>query len=258
MRKQRRRSAPLLLLLWIVQPLYYLNRKYQASSHLMWLYSPVCVGPGRKPRRPVFSQRGSFVLISGVFHCKVVNGCPILVISSSIYTLVSVSFERRQVMQGQGQGKLITRKKQIAIIFFTWVFSIGIASPTLLEYSLYTREILVGNQTQIITSCGSNISRELALGNVIFVFVISYFIPVILMTRNYSQVAIYVWKKGKWIKRHLVPSGLNSASARIFKYRTRIVKLLVVVAAIFAVSWFPFFVILIYAVSIEKKITVSK
>ena len=33
--------------------------KFQASSHLMWLYSPVCVGPGRKPRRPVFSQRGS-------------------------------------------------------------------------------------------------------------------------------------------------------------------------------------------------------
>ena len=25
----------------------------------MWLYSLVCVKPGRKPRRPVFSQRGS-------------------------------------------------------------------------------------------------------------------------------------------------------------------------------------------------------
>ena len=33
--------------------------KFQASSDLLWLYSPVCVGPGRKPRRPVFSQRGS-------------------------------------------------------------------------------------------------------------------------------------------------------------------------------------------------------
>ena len=43
----------------IVQSLYYLNPKFQASSHLLWLYSPVCVGPGRKPRRPVFSQRGS-------------------------------------------------------------------------------------------------------------------------------------------------------------------------------------------------------
>ena len=37
----------------IVQSLYYLNPKFQASSHLLWLCSPVCVGPGRKPRRPV-------------------------------------------------------------------------------------------------------------------------------------------------------------------------------------------------------------
>ena len=37
----------------IVQSLYFLNPKFQASSHLLWLYSPVCVGPGRKPRRPV-------------------------------------------------------------------------------------------------------------------------------------------------------------------------------------------------------------
>ena len=37
----------------------FLNSKFQVSSHLQWLYSPVYVGPGRKPRRPVFSQRGS-------------------------------------------------------------------------------------------------------------------------------------------------------------------------------------------------------
>ena len=29
----------------IVQSLYFLNPKFQASSHLLWLYSPVCVGP---------------------------------------------------------------------------------------------------------------------------------------------------------------------------------------------------------------------
>ena len=46
----------------IVQSLFYLNPKFQASSHLLWLYSPVFVGPGRKSRRPVFSQRGSYNL----------------------------------------------------------------------------------------------------------------------------------------------------------------------------------------------------
>ena len=43
----------------IVQSLYFLNLKFQASSYLLWLHSPVCVGPGQKPRIPVFSERGS-------------------------------------------------------------------------------------------------------------------------------------------------------------------------------------------------------
>ena len=32
----------------IVQSLYFLNVKFQASCHLLWLYSLVCIGPGRK------------------------------------------------------------------------------------------------------------------------------------------------------------------------------------------------------------------
>ena len=68
----------------IVQSLYFLYTKLQASSHLLLLYSPVCVGPGRKPRRPVFSQRGSYsewnmkawainFRLSGSFCCGVQN-----------------------------------------------------------------------------------------------------------------------------------------------------------------------------------------
>ena len=40
----------------------FLNPKFQASSHLLCLYSSVCVEPGRKPRRPVFLHRSSFYL----------------------------------------------------------------------------------------------------------------------------------------------------------------------------------------------------
>ena len=31
---------------YIAQSLYFLNPKFEASSHLLWLYSLVCVGPG--------------------------------------------------------------------------------------------------------------------------------------------------------------------------------------------------------------------
>ena len=45
---------------WIVQSLYFLNPKFQASSYLLWLHSLVCVGPCLKPRRLVFSRQGSY------------------------------------------------------------------------------------------------------------------------------------------------------------------------------------------------------
>ena len=52
----------------ILQSLYFLNPKFQASSHILWLYSQVCVGPGRKPRRPVFSQPGSYYVTRSNSH----------------------------------------------------------------------------------------------------------------------------------------------------------------------------------------------
>ena len=59
---------------YIVQFLYFLNPKFQASNHLMWLYSLVCVGPGWKPRRPVFSQRGSYVKNKGTAQLRYCEG----------------------------------------------------------------------------------------------------------------------------------------------------------------------------------------
>ena len=45
-----------------VQSLNFLNPKFQASSHRLWLYSQVCVLPSWKPRRQVFSQSSSYKL----------------------------------------------------------------------------------------------------------------------------------------------------------------------------------------------------
>ena len=45
----------------VVQSLYFINPKCQASSHLLWQYSPVCVGPGRKPRRPLSHNEAHFI-----------------------------------------------------------------------------------------------------------------------------------------------------------------------------------------------------
>ena len=45
----------------LVQSLYFLNLKLQGSSYRLWFYSLVCVGPGRKPRRPIHSHKAHVV-----------------------------------------------------------------------------------------------------------------------------------------------------------------------------------------------------
>ena len=54
----------------IVQSFYSQKPNCQASSHLVWFCSPVCVGPGRKPRRQIFSHRGSIKEVIAVISFK--------------------------------------------------------------------------------------------------------------------------------------------------------------------------------------------
>ena len=54
-----------------IQFRFFPHPKFPASTHLLWLYSPVCVGPGLKPKLLVFSSTGSNV--SSVFFGSSVN-----------------------------------------------------------------------------------------------------------------------------------------------------------------------------------------
>ena len=60
LRGNREADQRLCFATWIERSRFCLNPKFQTSSHLLRLYSPVCVGPGLEPQRPVFSQRGSY------------------------------------------------------------------------------------------------------------------------------------------------------------------------------------------------------
>ena len=61
--KQIKWSAPFVFATWIVQYLYFLNTKFQASSHLQWLYSLVWVRPGQKPHCWFFHVSAQMLLL---------------------------------------------------------------------------------------------------------------------------------------------------------------------------------------------------
>ena len=83
--------------------LFFLNPKFQDSSLLLKLCSPVCVAPDRKPRRPVFSQRGSIIRVPTFFKGTSLTVCNCLELPGLRISL--------QCSFGQARG---------IIIFSTW------------------------------------------------------------------------------------------------------------------------------------------
>ena len=92
----------------LVQALFYLNPKFQASSYLLRLYSPVCVRSGRKPRRPVFSPQGSIWPENNricATLCKSIENSYSLITLTKYYHFVLRSILYRQCNTGHIKGR---------------------------------------------------------------------------------------------------------------------------------------------------------
>ncbi|KAL4218331.1 Neuropeptide FF receptor 2 [Mactra antiquata] len=180
----------------------------------------------------------------GVALCKLVNFSPILVITSSIYSLVCVSVERERAIVHSTKRQM-TFKMLYWVIPAIWVFACIVSVPTLIEYEVNNVTSSEEGNASSLLSCGSqHMPTSYSVTNATFLVLISYVFPVIIMTKNYSQVALFVWKKGRQI--HNMQNNTTSSNES-FKQRVKVVKLLVVVAVIFALSWLPFFILLLYA-----------
>ena len=72
----------------VVKSLYFLNLKFQASSHFLWLYSQVCVRPGRKPQRQIFSRCSSYKTLPHTCSVRNENGYGISHAFSKIFLVL--------------------------------------------------------------------------------------------------------------------------------------------------------------------------
>jgi hypothetical protein len=160
---------------------------------------------------------------------------------------VSVSYERRRAII-ESNRKQLTFKDLHKIIPAIWIFGLVVSIPTLIEYRVNIVATKVGdNITKELLSCGSrHMPDSFSVSNAIIVVMIAYMIPMVTMCKNYIQVARFLVNKGKQLQK----SGNQIENMQRLRNRIKVVKLLIFVAVIFAVSWLPFFITLIYAVSV--------
>ncbi|XP_013418446.1 RYamide receptor [Lingula anatina] len=181
------------------------------------------------------------------FLCKVVNALPLVCIMTSIYSMVAVSWERRRaiIRMDLPQMPYFTAIK-LSLLF--WLLAIVLSIPTFIEYKKTT--VWEGNQSYGVCGRDRNITREYAIANGFFLLFIAYVIPSVVILTNYVMLAMFLWKKSHQVVPQLQLEGETGASRTqgnlaVSKIKVRIVKMLILVAAIFVTLWLPYFVLLI-------------
>ncbi|CAL8107549.1 unnamed protein product [Orchesella dallaii] len=175
--------------------------------------------------------------ILGWFLCKTVPYIQGVSVCASVYSLVAISMERCISIQWPFQYQ-ITKRKGKKIIIAIWIWSCSVALPWVLYFDTYKAD----EENPDIDFCiekwpdsYGNWSRYYFLiGN----FIICYVLPLSIIFICYLTIWFRVYRRP-------VPNDSNHKSMEIMhqKAKTAVMKMLLVVVLIFALSWLPLYCI---------------
>ena len=145
-----------------------------------------------------------------------------------------------------GPMHTIYRKKALKIIGGIWILSAVVAAPTYFDYSIQpepTTSNDFGNTTAVppymLCKPKYDVFDKV---NGVFILCTSYLIPQALVFSRYYRLVTFIKRQG-----HHPPGGLTSSF--VSQNRTRIIKMLIIIAVLFSFAWLPYFVILVSVVS---------
>ena len=161
-------------------------------------------------------------------------------VAASVLTITALSLDRYIVIRHPVRSRTIsTTSHARKIIFCIWIVSCGIMIPLLIVRTLNVQKDVI-----TIAFChenwpGSN-SRKI-YDVILFVFI--YVIPGSVVVVSYSATGCHLMTANRNLAR---TDSEVSQSLKVIAGRRRVAKMLLVLAILFALSWLPYYTIMLY------------
>ncbi|XP_038614709.1 neuropeptide FF receptor 2 [Tachyglossus aculeatus] len=165
--------------------------------------------------------------------CKISGMVQGISVVASVFTLVAIAVDRFQCVVYPFKPKL-TVKMALVIVGAVWVLAVALMSPSAVmlrvqEEGLYAVRHGSGNQSSPIYWCREAWPREdMRKVYTTVLFANIYLAPLALIVVMYGRVGVALFKTGGPPRTEAVP-----------KRKQRVVKMLLVVALLFMLSWLP-------------------
>lgn len=165
--------------------------------------------------------------IVGQITCKVVHFSYQVSIPASILTVMVVSLDRFFAILYPLRGRVLRQVKTTTAVI--WILSVAYAIPFKMANDIYER-----NGTfyciRVFTPFNNEKSRQIYY---LITFIFLYCIPLLILLVLYTFISRKLWQRK-------IPGNVSEARERSTEEeKRRIIKALIAIVVVFAVSWFP-------------------
>ncbi len=163
--------------------------------------------------------------------------------------MVALSVERYRTIVIQSTTTMTPRHAGY-VISAIWLFSFLASLPSLVGHNR-VEEVTSTNRSLVV--CKPTLSRSFNIANGLFLLVVGYIVPQCIIYFNYCSIMMLIVKHAK-PNPEMGNSDVILNSSAVARHRVQIIKMLVLAAFLFSVSWAPYFVLGTLAVSTSNTI----
>ncbi|XP_045212427.2 RYamide receptor-like [Mercenaria mercenaria] len=158
--------------------------------------------------------------------CPIVLFVQLLSVSGSVFTNMAIGIDRFMAVMFPLRSRL-TKKRAKYVIIIIWVCSTALSS---VQFKVARANDYGGGIIACQEQWDNMNDRKIYT---VFIFVITYLIPLLILSITYSIVGILLWKR-------ISPGNRDHArDMHQLRSKRKVVKMLIIVVAMFGVCWFP-------------------
>ncbi|XP_060583525.1 substance-K receptor-like isoform X3 [Ruditapes philippinarum] len=158
--------------------------------------------------------------------CPIVLFVQPLSVSGSVFTNMAIGIDRFMAVMFPLRSRL-TKQRAKYVIVVVWICSTALSS---VQFKVARASDSGRGVTQCTEHWESIDDRKIYT---VFVFVITYLIPLLILAITYSIIGILLWKR-------ISPGNRDHArDLQQLRSKRKVVKMLIIVVAMFGICWFP-------------------
>ncbi|KAH8247549.1 hypothetical protein KR038_006153 [Drosophila bunnanda] len=178
----------------------------------------------------------------GSIYCTINNFVANVTVSTSVFTLVAISFDR-YIAIVHPLKRRTSRRKVRFILVLIWVLSCVLSAPCLLYSSIMTKHYYNGKSRTVCFMMWPDGRYPTSMADYAYnliILVLTYGIPMIVMLICYSLMGRVLWGSRS--------IGENTdRQMESMKSKRKVVRMFIAIVSIFAICWLPYHLFFIYA-----------